>query len=133
MNLIRAPVASKDGVVGIDLRHGSDTFFLPAPAAVQSRLSTWNGREVIAGIRPEQISDDMTRGEERADRIKRRAKVDVVHPTGPDTLILIELNDTPVTCRVHPETRLRSGDTAELAFDLSKLVFFDPDEETRIR
>jgi len=56
-----------------------------------------------------------------------------VHPTGPDTLILIELNDTPVTCRVHPETMVRSGQTTELMFDLSKLVFFDPETERRIR
>ncbi len=133
MNLIRAPVASKDGKVGVELHDGGETFFLPAPEAAQSALAAWNGRQVIVGIRPEQISDDVARGLEGADRIRRRAKVDVVHPTGPDTLLLIQLNNTPVTCRVHPETSVRSGGTADLTFDLSKLVFFDPDKETRIR
>ena len=85
------------------------------------------------GIRPEQISDEISRGLAREGHVKRRAKVEVVHPTGPDTLILIELNETPVTCRVHPETMVRSGQMTELMFDLSKLVFFDPETERRIR
>ncbi len=133
MNLVRAPVAHKNGKVGVNLHDGGETFFMAAPDAVQNGLSAWNGSEVVVGIRPEQITDDLARGHERSDRIKRRAKVDVVHPTGPDTLVLIQLNDTPVTCRVHPETRVQSGDNADLMFDLSKLVFFDPDKETRIR
>lgn len=133
MNLIRAPVMNKDGKVGIELRNDGDKFFLHAPDAVQSGLSKWSGREVIVGIRPEQISDDLSRSDAQADRVKRRARVDVVHPTGPDTLVLIQLNDTPVTCRVHPETKVNRGDTADLMFDLSKLVFFDPDTEARIR
>ena len=133
MNLIRAQVAAKDGKVGVELHDGGETFFLSAPDSAQGGLSAWTGREVIVGIRPEQISDDMARGHEGTDRVKRRVKVDVVHPTGPDTLVLIQLNDTPVTCRVHPETRVRGGENADLMFDLSKLVFFDPDKETRIR
>ena len=133
MNLIRAPVAKHDGGVGVNLRNGGETFFFPAPEAIQNGLSKWTGSDVIVGIRPEQISDEISRGLAREGHVKRRAKVEVVHPTGPDTLILIELNDTPVTCRVHPETMVRSGQMTELMFDLSKLVFFDPETEKRIR
>ena len=58
-----------------------------------------------------------------------QAKIEVVQPTGPDTLVLIHLNDTPVTCRVHPEAGARPGQPATLMFDLSKLVYFDPQTE----
>jgi multiple sugar transport system ATP-binding protein len=57
----------------------------------------------------------------------------VVQPTGPDTLVLIHLNSTPVTCRVHPGASPRAGQSMGLTFDLSKLVFFDPSTEKRIR
>jgi multiple sugar transport system ATP-binding protein len=133
MNLIRATVANEAGSTGVKLRNDTETFFFKAPDAIQGSLSQWVGREVIVGIRPEQISDEISRGDAREERVKKQARVDVVHPTGPDTLILIELNDTPVTCRIHPETRVRSGQTTELVFDLSKLVFFDPESEKRIR
>jgi multiple sugar transport system ATP-binding protein len=56
-----------------------------------------------------------------------------VQPTGPDTLVLIHLNDTPVTCRIHPETHAVAGENLDLMFDLSKLAFFDPETEVRIR
>ena len=49
-----------------------------------------------------------------------------MQPTGPDTLVLIHLNGVPVTCRVHPEAPARPGQLLNLMFDLSKLVFFDP-------
>ena len=132
MNLIHASVLNRDGKVGVELSNDGEKFFLCAPDSVQGGLSKWVGRDVIVGIRPEQISDDMSRGDAQA-RVRQRARVDVVHPTGPDTLILVQLNETPVTCRVHPETNVRSGQTTELMFDLSKLVFFDPETETRIR
>jgi multiple sugar transport system ATP-binding protein len=38
----------------------------------------------------------------------------------------------PVTCRVHPEAPARPGQPLNLMFDLSKLVFFDPQTEKRI-
>jgi len=65
--------------------------------------------------------------------IAQRAKIEVVQPTGPDTLVLIRLNGTPVTCRVHPSANPRAGETMDLVFDLSKLVYFDPQTEKRIR
>ena len=133
MNLIRAPVVRQQDVVGIELRNSAGTFFLKAPEAVRNSLTQWTGKEVIAGIRPEQITDEASSGRVRADVVTHKAKVDVVHPTGPDTFILIDLNSTPVTCRIHPETNVRPGQNVALAFDLSKLVFFDPESEKRIR
>ena len=84
------------------------------------------------GIRPEQITDRSPWTGENPHVVSRAAKVEVVQPTGPDTLALIHLNDTPVTCRVHPESAPHPGESMGLMFDLSKLVFFDPQTEKRI-
>ena len=85
------------------------------------------------GIRPEQITDELSASREHQGLVQCRAKVEVVQPTGPDTLVLIHLNDTPVTCRIHPETHAVAGEYLDLMFDLSKLAFFDPETEVRIR
>ncbi len=84
------------------------------------------------GIRPEQITDRSPWSGENPHVVSRSAKVEVVQPTGPDTLVLIHLNGTPVTCRVHPESAPHPGDKMGLMFDLSKLIFFDPKSEKRI-
>jgi multiple sugar transport system ATP-binding protein len=133
MNLIPTPVVRQDNVVGVEIRNRAGTFFLRAPGSMQEGLARWEGKEIITGIRPEQITDGASSARTHAEMVTHRARIDVVHPTGPDTLILTELNSTPVTCRIHPETVVRAGDTAELMFDLSKLVFFDPETEIRIR
>ncbi|MGD8790467.1 MAG: sn-glycerol-3-phosphate ABC transporter ATP-binding protein UgpC [Burkholderiales bacterium] len=133
MNLIRATVVRHDNAIGVELHNRAGAFFLKAPASVQDGLAKWEGKEVILGIRPEQITDGVSSARAHPEMVKHSARIDVVHPTGPDTLILIELNSSPVTCRIHPETVVRAGETAQLMFDLSKLVFFDPEKETRIR
>ncbi|HEY7759046.1 MAG TPA: sn-glycerol-3-phosphate ABC transporter ATP-binding protein UgpC [Burkholderiales bacterium] len=132
MNFIRCPVAQSDGRLGVQLHEGSERFFFPAPAPLQQALGAWNGREVVLGIRPEQITDKTPFSGQNPNVVTRVAKIEVVQPTGPDTLVLIHLNDTPVTCRVHPEAGARPGQPATLMFDLSKLVYFDPQTEKRI-
>jgi multiple sugar transport system ATP-binding protein len=132
MNFVRCPVVEHDGNVGVQLKEGSETFVFPAPAAVHGPLRARLGQEVIMGIRPEQITDKTAFSGENPNVMTRVANVEVVQPTGPDTLILIHLNGVPVTCRVHPEAPARPGRPLTLMFDLSKLVFFDPQTEKRI-
>ncbi len=86
----------------------------------------------MLGIRPEQITDKTPFSGDNPHVATRQAKIEVVQPTGPDTLVLIHLNGVPVTCRVHPEAPARPGQLLNLMFDLSKLVFFDPQTEKRI-
>jgi len=131
MNFIRCTVSEHGRAFGVRLREGTDTVFFAAPQPLQGALREWAGKEVILGIRPEQITDAASSVEATA-VIKREANVEVVQPTGPDTLVLIRLNDTPVTCRIHPEAHARPGHKTALAFDLAKLVFFDPQSEKRI-
>ena len=132
MNFIRCPVVAENGTVGVQLHEGAETFVMPAPGPGQEVLRGWVGKDVIMGIRPEQITDRSPWSGENPHVVSRSAKIEVVQPTGPDTLVLIHLNETPVTCRVHPEAAPHPGQSMSLMFDLSKLVFFDPQSEKRI-
>jgi multiple sugar transport system ATP-binding protein len=132
MNFIRCPVVAENGTVGVQLHEDAARFVFRAPRSVQAGLRGWVGKEVIMGIRPEQITDRSPWSGENPHVVSRAAKVEVVQPTGPDTLVLIHLNGTPVTCRVHPESAPHPGDKLGLMFDLSKLIFFDPQNERRI-
>lgn len=96
-------------------------------------LQAWVGQEVIMGIRPEQITDAQT-AHHSGDGVQvLPCIVQLTEPTGPDTLIFIELNQTKVVCRSHPKEAGALGQSMNLAFDMSKTVFFDPKTENRIR
>ena len=132
MNTIRCPVVEESGRTGVLLEESGQKFSVNAPDGGQTALKQWIGKEVIMGIRPEQITDGSPSNGDNPHVLSRSANIEVVQPTGPDTLVLIHLNGTPVNCRVHPESGPQPGKQMSLLFDLSKLVFFDPQSEKRI-
>ncbi|SDR93559.1 ABC transporter ATP-binding protein [Pseudomonas oryzae] len=86
------------------------------------------GREVILGVRPEQIlvgaAGDALPG--------LRARVQVLEPTGPDTLVFVEINQTKVCVRLAPDAAPRAGDTLELQFAPDKVLLFDAQSGERL-
>ena len=113
------------------MQDAQGTFVLPMKDA-QSMLRPWIGKDVILGIRPEQITDSATAQRNGPDVYSRSFKVEMVEPTGPDTLVLIRINGEVVCCRVRPEQACAAGQSMELLFNVSKAVFFDPATEKRI-
>jgi multiple sugar transport system ATP-binding protein len=87
------------------------------------------GREVILGIRPEQI---LLAQADANGQSSIRAEVDVIEPTGPDTLVFVTLNQTKVCCRMAPDAAPRVGETLELQFDPAKVLLFDAQSGERL-
>ena len=81
------------------------------------------------GVKEHAIALDRT---DQAARFNRRFPVDLVEPTGPDTLVFASINGKPVCCRVHPDQACAAGQSMELQFNVSKAVFFDPETEKRL-
>ncbi|MBD8574947.1 sn-glycerol-3-phosphate ABC transporter ATP-binding protein UgpC [Pseudomonas syringae] len=79
-------------------------------------------REVILGVRPEQIT---LAGSEASGQPGIRAEVQVVEPTGPDTLVFITLNQTKVCCRLAPDQAPLPGESLTLQFDPARVLLFD--------
>jgi multiple sugar transport system ATP-binding protein len=130
MNFIPTRVVQLDGGLGVALSSALGDFVLPVRKQ-ESKLRPWAGKEVVLGIRPEQITDSQqVRADAQAER--QRLKVDLTEPTGPDTLAFVELSGSTVCCRVRPDQCVPAGSSMELLFDLSKAVFFEPGSEKRI-
>ncbi|BAP41376.1 sn-glycerol-3-phosphate ABC transporter ATP-binding protein UgpC [Pseudomonas sp. 21LCFQ02] len=79
-------------------------------------------REVILGVRPEQISLAAGDGQGLP---TIRAEVQVVEPTGPDTLVFVNLNQTKVCCRLAPDQAPQVGETLTLQLDPTRVLLFD--------
>ncbi|GAB6389888.1 ABC transporter ATP-binding protein [Stutzerimonas marianensis] len=99
------------------LDSGQDRCELPLRLADGESLE---GREVILGIRPEQIS----LGSDGA-LPTLRADVQVIEPTGPDTMVFVELNQTKVCVRLAPDSVPDVGSSLTLQFEPDKVLLFD--------
>ena len=126
---------------------------LPLSPQLRQALESGNsGRQVIVGIRPEDIEDaSLVQDADQAKGVKFRATIDVVESMGSDVFIYFtqesgltaktdqladlaadsgaaELGSAEtVTARLDPDTQIKEGDAAELWADVSSMHIFDPD------
>jgi multiple sugar transport system ATP-binding protein len=126
MNFLKGQLVPAGAGVGFELKHADSKHLLPLPHASAALV----GRDVILGIRPEQISDYSTSASDHVHTID--CKINLVEPTGPDTMVFTEFNGTKLTARVHPSVAPRAGQHLQLQFDTSKAVLFDPANEQRL-
>ncbi len=88
--------------------------------------------EVVLGIRPEHIHDDNVVKETYKDSLVK-LKVDVAELLGAETNIHAMIGDHTLTAKVNARTDVNIGDEIELAFDMNKVHFFDPESELRLK
>lgn len=132
MNFLTCTLECIDDCYGLSVTTSDEQrYFLPLQHG-DSSLQEWIGKEVILGIRPEQITHVIPHKQEESSVARFTAKVAVAEPTGPDTLVLINLNGQEVDCRVHPMEEKPAGSDMEFMVDMSKAVLFDPKTEKRL-
>ncbi|WP_313396022.1 ATP-binding cassette domain-containing protein, partial [Pseudomonas sp.] len=118
MNFIPVRLSKQDGRLLALLDSGQARCELPLGVAGDGL----EGREIILGIRPEQI----TLGTGEGNGLPGiRAEVQVTEPTGPDLLVFVTLNQTKVCCRLAPDVACRVGDSLHLQFDPARVLLFD--------
>lgn len=133
MNFLDVEVTQQGNEIGIQLDNQGQTMFLPLSAEDQQALSHRVGQMVTLGIRPEQITHRRVHKIGEPLSVTFEALVDVIEPTGADTLVMITLNDREITCRVDPRQIAPPGEQITLMADMSKAVLFDPQTHERIR
>ena len=123
-------VKRKDGVWA---EFGSNAIKVPDSKVRKLVDESYIGKDVIMGIRPENIHD-----EERflsvADGNLVDTKVDVVELMGSETYLYLKVDgkESNIVARVDPRSASRTGDTVKVAFETNRLHFFDKDSELSI-
>jgi multiple sugar transport system ATP-binding protein len=136
MNFMPAIVAAEGNRIGLTveraLNGANAPLFLPLPdsaAVPRDRL----GQGVILGLRPETITQPVSAElAAKPGLVAFEAVVDVLEPTGADTLTYITLGGRPVVARVRPHDARPPGAVMPFMADMSKASLFDPETERRI-
>jgi multiple sugar transport system ATP-binding protein len=90
-------------------------------------------RAIVLGIRPEAIAEANRRfGDDARDVLSLEAPVELVEPTGAETIVLLRLGGERVLGRVAPDIRLTPGSRARFTIDTRKICLFDPATERLI-
>ncbi|MGK5035187.1 ABC transporter ATP-binding protein [Janthinobacterium sp. LB3P118] len=129
MNFVTVKPVIEGSEVFVSIENAGKSMRLALPFAAD-KLRSYAGRDVILGVRPEQITDMSSAHGDVGQELG--CLIDLVEPTGPDTLLTTRLNGAAVTCRTHPREAVLPGQTMQLSFNLSKAAMFDPANGERI-
>lgn len=129
MNFLYVVVEEHKG--GLCLSVGESKLALPAAKSKMLKENNYEGKEIILGIRPEDIKDSEIFINTYSDSCVT-AKIQVYELLGAEALLYFEYNKNKVIASVHARTKTRSGDTAKLAFNMEKAYFFDKDTQQAI-
>jgi multiple sugar transport system ATP-binding protein len=130
MNIIPARVVVRDGVPHAAIT-GADGEARELRFS-QANLASWEGREILLGIRPEAITDP-----EGADRKSNNIqalsnRVTVTEPAGSDTYVTMTLGGRDAISRMRADAAVSAGQVYDFAVNMERAVAFDPATEARI-
>jgi len=117
----------------VNLEFGSYSIKLPEAKAEKVIQGGFIGKEVVLGIRPEDIKDEEDFISKGTDNVLE-ATVRVYEMLGAEVFLYltVEGHDKDVTIRVNPRTTARPGDTIKIALDVNKIHVFDKETEVTI-
>lgn len=110
---------------------GNCTVTVPASRAEGTNIADYVGKEVVFGIRPEDVHDKPS-FIEKVGGAHTSADVEVTELMGAETYLYINCEGNAITARVEPTSTAKSGDSINIAFDLDKMHLFDKETEVAL-
>ena len=120
-----------DGVAAMVGSAGAGQIRLKLPAC-PAGAAAFIDQPLILGIRPECITEADERDIGTPFLMEVDACVDMVEPTGAETMVMLRLGGCEAVGRVSPDLRLTPGVPARFAIDTRKACLFDPATERLI-
>ncbi|TCO73330.1 ABC transporter ATP-binding protein [Rhodovulum euryhalinum] len=123
MNMIRGRLFHENGRVFVLPLGARESVRFPLVGAAGTAALA-DSREVVLGLRPETI---FAAGSELPgpNRHVFEAPVEVVEPTGPDTMLVFQIGGQDLIARVRPEDVATPGKTFRFEVDMGKAKLFD--------
>ncbi len=131
MNFFNAKLVKKDGAVWAEF--GNNAVKVPDAKVRKLVDESYIGKEVVMGIRPENIHDEPAFTAAYPDACIR-AHVELTELMGSETYLYLStsIGEGNFVARVDPRTNSCSGDDVTVGFDVNRLHFFDLETEKTI-
>jgi len=123
MNIVSGRVV-KNGRFFIEVADDEGTLRFPVPARLAPAVEPRVGQQIALGLRPETISKSGTH-KRSEDLFSFERAIDVVEPTGPDTMLVFTLGGIEAIARVHPEEAVAPGTPYSFEVNMEKAKIFD--------
>jgi multiple sugar transport system ATP-binding protein len=124
MNVLPAELVDDAGRAAVAIETANGRAVLPLPRPIDSKST-----KVLLGIRAEHIAREVNGGERGGPRQgygRLDAPVEVVEPTGAETMVVLRLGSREIIARFEPDDAAAPGDIVHLAIDMNKACLFDP-------
>lgn len=128
MNFFDATLVEQDGKLVID----TGAFRLKLPPEKAEAARPYAGKEIIFGVRPEDIHDnEFTPPGIRVEPFT--AEVDVTELMGNEIFVYLITGKKQFIARFDPRTSARVGNKVDVAFNMDNIHMFDRETEQAIR
>ncbi len=124
MNFFDAKVAGSVDDMRIELISGRVT--LSVPPDRRAKYADYLDKDVIFGLRPEDMFDPVFAPSRATLDQRIRGQVDVLEPLGSEVYLYMVVGEDSFIARVDPRTEATVGTEYELIFDMNTMHIFDP-------
>jgi len=106
-----------------------DGFTLKIVEDMYEKISSYEGKDIIFGVRPEDIHDKLFVSSDVSPDNTVRASVEIVEPMGAEVFLYIAAGKSSFIARVGGHDKPEVGQDMDIVFDMSNVHFFDKDTE----
>jgi len=131
MNIVRGRV-TRDGRTFVEVSDDEGTVQFPLSPRQAQKVADRLGGEIYLGMRPETITHRGAHGADDGETFVFQRKVDVVEPTGPDTMLVFTLGGMEAIARVRPEEKVQPGEFFSFEVNMAKAKLFDAGSGNRL-
>ena len=130
MNFIDAKLVAVGSGYGLEFGFDDKHYTVPLAAEkVNDAVKAAVGKEVLLGIRPEDLHDEPDVLAKTAPEAIIDIDVEVTELMGAETFLYMAMGELQIIARVDPRSTAKAGDTIKLGFDIAKIHVFDKETE----
>ncbi|MCJ7813924.1 MAG: TOBE domain-containing protein, partial [Candidatus Atribacteria bacterium] len=123
MNFIDSKIVKENGDYFID----AESFKVKAPQAFYSKIADYAGKEVIFGVRPEDLHDKQFISQIKPSAFNTiNTKAEVIEPLGAEIFIYLTCGKHSIIGKMDSRTQIEVDQNMEVVLDMEKTHIFDP-------
>jgi len=129
MNLLKGKVQKRNGSLFFSEGAEKNALTFPLEGGLQTIGSRYVDKDIIFGIRPENISSELKEGSSTPISLT----VEIAEPMGSESIVYMRAAKGNLIARIHGEHLFHLGEQITVQLDLDKVTLFDPETEQVIR